>query len=185
MNIFLDNMSAGKSNDNVKPEEAIEKIVKIAEIQKMVWSRETFQRMQNELIELWKEMESSLPVYTEDEIREVVKRRVGKVYFDRCIEVARSLGGAERPVRFIEIREDVRGSFSFEGVGNGSMNKVLNRTLNSMIQAGLVLKSEFRNEVSGRSTDVLYFRLFRLPRRSEECKNCWVREKLKEFLEYL
>jgi len=145
-----------------------------------ITSREEYFTRLKKIRKLWMEFEQNLPLYTEEEIRRVLRERIGKVNYERCLDVCRALARMERPARFTEIRESIRDSPEF-AVVETSMNKVLSRTLKYLVSAGLVVKCS-RITRSGREAETYYFRLFRLLKgRRRECERCEVLQKILEI----
>lgn len=148
---------------------------------KYITSRERYFERLEFVKRLWLQHEPELPLYTEEEIKKIIRERVGKVNFQRCVMVSRVLARNMRPARFMEIMEEVRPSPEFD-VQTSSLNKILARVFNYLISAGLVTKC-CRITRAGREADVYYFRLYRLVNRREEtCRNCKILMKIAEVL---
>jgi len=160
----------------------IEEILREIEILRSISGKpEYFMRLRR-IKELWKKFEQSMPVYTEDEIKRIIRFRVGKVNLERCCEVCRVLAVAERPLRFTEIKEGVRDSHEFD-VSSRSLNKVLSRVLKTLASAGLVARCG-RVTRAGRESEVYYFRLFRLAETGHKsCERCPFLMKIAEIVE--
>lgn len=154
-----------------EPPGIIKQIIKEIMRLRYISSKAEYRKHLENVKSLWMSYEPEFPIYTDEEIRKIVRERVGKVDFDRCVRVSKVLGKSERPLRFTEILEEIRNSPEFEKIGDNSLNKTLARTLNYLTNAGLVAKC-CRVTLTGREVDTYYFRLFRIIKKDENpsCK---------------
>ncbi len=150
-------------------------------LSKIVISKEKYEEKLARVIEVWKEIESFLPVLSEDEIVEIVKINVGFVDFRKCADVAKALHSRNRPMRFTEIKEEVKLAESFR-LKDASINKSLSRALTYLAESCLVLKCG-RRKPQGGLVDTYYFRLFRFEDEKRECRECWIYRRIKEIVE--
>ncbi len=75
------------------------------------------------------------------------------------VDVAKALHSRNRPMRFTEIKEEVKMAESFR-LKDTSINKSLSRALTYLAESCLVLKCR-RRKPQGGLVDTYYFRLFR------------------------
>ena len=157
-------------------------IVKEIKALRQISNREEYYERLKRVRELWMSYEQELPIYTRKEIKEIIRRRVGKVDLDKCVRVSEVFGKSKRPLRFTEILEEVRDKNGFKHLGETSFNKTLARILSYLANAGLVVKC-CRVTIKGKEADVYYFRLFRFIEVYEtRCKGCVVLRKIQEII---
>jgi len=176
-----------ESTDNPEIVRAYNSFISITESLNGIMEKSYFHSVMSQLRDLWKSIESCLPVLREEEIVKTVRREVGFVDFSKCVTVAESLSKYDRPVRFHEIKESVMDSPEFARLRNSSVNKVLDRVMRYLREARLVIRCE-RIGKTGRVSDVYYFRMFSFLNDSDNgCENCarlkkLIADKLRDLL---